>query len=405
MPNPTRAATPVLLLAVPLTGLLAAPAAADVHVFDAIIDGSQIIPPTNSPGSGWAIATIDDVSGYVHVIGAYQDLLGPVVEMHLHGPGDGTPNGGTLLYLDNDGGTAGTFEGDGILEAEDIPPLLKGFGYVNIHTTTHQGGEIRGDLGPAPVEVPFPLDGDQVVPPVSTAGEAEAVVTIDPDTRQVTVVGSYQGLSSAARGAELRGPARPGENGKLLVTLSVSGGSAGRISGGGQVKNKNLPAVLGGGAYLVVQSMLHPDGELRGQVDDGTLGTGYCTAEANSTGQPGRIQASGSLVVGDGDLTLSAFGLPPGEMAYFLTSQTSGQVLPLAGSIGRLCLAGGPLGRFVDQAGNSGALGSLSIHVDLTRLPLTPPVAALPGDTWNFQCWHRDGSGSNFTDAVSLTFL
>lgn len=33
----------------------------------------------------------------------------------------------------------------------------------------------------------------------------------------------------------------------------------------------------------------------------------------------------------------------------------------------------------------------------------------LPGSTWNFQMWHRDstaggGSGSNLTDAVSVTF-
>ncbi len=30
------------------------------------------------------------------------------------------------------------------------------------------------------------------------------------------------------------------------------------------------------------------------------------------------------------------------------------------------------------------------------------------GDTWNFQCWYRDNNPvptSNFTDAVSVTFL
>ena len=35
----------------------------------------------------------------------------------------------------------------------------------------------------------------------------------------------------------------------------------------------------------------------------------------------------------------------------------------------------------------------------------SPPVAILPGQTWRFQCWHRDGNSNNFTDAVAVTFL
>ena len=40
-------------------------------------------------------------------------------------------------------------------------------------------------------------------------------------------------------------------------------------------------------------------------------------------------------------------------------------------------------------------------------LPLTPPVAIQPGDTWNFTAWYRDQNPtptSNFTDAVQVPF-
>ena len=48
-----------------------------------------------------------------------------------------------------------------------------------------------------------------------------------------------------------------------------------------------------------------------------------------------------------------------------------------------------------------------TLELDLSAVPVNPPVAVLAGDTWNFQCWYRDHVPqvtSNFTDAVGLTF-
>ena len=43
--------------------------------------------------------------------------------------------------------------------------------------------------------------------------------------------------------------------------------------------------------------------------------------------------------------------------------------------------------------------------VDLISIPVNPHQAAMPGDTWNFQCWYRDvGNSSNFTDAIAITY-
>jgi TLD len=136
-----------------------------------------------------------------------------------------------------------------------------------------------------------------------------------------------------------------------------------------------------------------------------TIGTNYCTANPNSTGQTGSILAGGSDVVADGDLSLTAVGLPVGEFALFLNSPAQGFVANPGGSAGNLCLSG-QIGRHTAQIGLTLDPGYFSIQVDLNSLPRPKmgPVAVQPGETWNFQGWYRDGATSNFTDGVSILF-
>ncbi len=47
-------------------------------------------------------------------------------------------------------------------------------------------------------------------------------------------------------------------------------------------------------------------------------------------------------------------------------------------------------GRGVGGVLNSGPLGTFVARVDFTAIPQpTGPVAAQPGETWQFQAWHR----------------
>jgi hypothetical protein len=69
---------------------------------------------------------------------------------------------------------------------------------------------------------------------------------------------------------------------------------------------------------------------------------------------------------------------------------------------------GANTGRYLGQVGNSGATGEIRLIVDATAIPQPmSTVGTLPGDTWNFQCWHRDTNPtptSNFTRGYSVTF-
>ena len=95
--------------------------------------------------------------------------------------------------------------------------------------------------------------------------------------------------------------------------------------------------------------------------------------------------------------------MPANQFGYFLGSQTSG-LSNSADSQGNLCLAG-PVARFNAAVQSSGAMGDFALEIDLMNIPITPPIAALAGETWNFQAWFRDANPaptSNFTDAVSI---
>ena len=227
----------------------------------------------------------------------------------------------------------------------------------------------------------------------------------------------------------------------LVPILFAADASAGAFDGCGQiVSGVTCPLLFladGGGLYLTdadysasglgVGDRLRIVGDLDttcfttcGQVDGCIflasilpdncvgLGTNYCgPAVVNSSGAAGVLGALGSATAADNNLTLVASDLPDGEFGYLLCSQGQGFIPGPGGSMGNLCL-GGTIGRFTAQISQI-TNNQLSISVDLTALPLSPPVAAQAGETWNFQCWFRDNVGgvptSNFTNGLSLAFV
>ncbi len=152
---------------------------------------------------------------------------------------------------------------------------------------------------------------------------------------------------------------------------------------------------------LVIDGAVFPSG----------IGTPYCQANPNSTGQPSAIFAIGSPQVADRDVTLRVENLPPNTFGFFIVSPHQAFIPHPAGSAGVLCIAG-PVGRFVGpgQVQDSGAAGEISLAILLDMIPSpTGFLSTSPGDTWNFQLWHRDAvmgaATSNFSNARSIAFL
>ena len=141
------------------------------------------------------------------------------------------------------------------------------------------------------------------------------------------------------------------------------------------------------------------------------VGTNYCTANTNSTGQTGAIAGSGSASIAANDLTLQVSQLPNNAFGFFITSLTQGNTPNPGGSSGVLCLSG-QIGRYVGagQIKNTGATGGFELLLNLNQIPSPGGfVTAVVGQTRNFQAWHRDvnagAATSNFTNGLAVTFV
>ena len=149
-------------------------------------------------------------------------------------------------------------------------------------------------------------------------------------------------------------------------------------------------------------------------VDGGNsnLGTNYCgPAVQNASGASARLMGSGNPVAAANDFTLSCVDMPPAVFGLFIVSMQQDFVMNPGGSAGNLCL-GGAIGRYIGpgQIQNSGAMGEISLLLDLTSVPQPNSfVSVQSGETWNFQAWFRDTSmglaTSNFSDGLEMTFL
>jgi len=139
------------------------------------------------------------------------------------------------------------------------------------------------------------------------------------------------------------------------------------------------------------------------------IGVQYGVANPNSTGAVGLMEAIGSLAVVRNNVTLHGYQLPVNALGYFIVS--SGQIFLAnpGGSSGNV-LVGPTIGRYRGNLISVNGAGRVSMPIDLTQIAQpNGSVATLPGQTWNFQFWHRDSSPggmptSNLTSGLALTF-
>jgi hypothetical protein len=167
------------VFAVAFLAIAVSPAAADEKKVSTHLSGYQETPATiNSAGSGDFEATISHDGTSITYTESYRDLSSAVTQSHIH---FGRPalNGGIVLFLCVSAplpppagvptpqacpafpatitGTLTAADviavsGQGIDSgaagfAEIIKAIRAGAAYVNVHTVSHPGGEIRGRLG------------------------------------------------------------------------------------------------------------------------------------------------------------------------------------------------------------------------------------------------------------------
>jgi hypothetical protein len=140
--------------------LITAPAAhAQTIPFIAMLASSQETPPNSSTATGVAEAILDAATNQLTISGTFSGLTTPLSAAHIH---DGAPGvaGPILFPLNPQGDTDGTLASQTItLTDEQGQALLAGQYYVNVHTPTFPGGEIRGQLNVVPEPATLVLVG------------------------------------------------------------------------------------------------------------------------------------------------------------------------------------------------------------------------------------------------------
>ena len=167
----TRSLNRAALAAIAVAGLACA-ASAQTYIWNINLDGPSEAPPNASPGTGFATITWDTVAHTMRLQVSFSGLTGPTTASHIHAstavPGVGTagvatqtpsfigfPLGVTSGSMDqtfnmslsssynasfitaNGGTVAGA-------EAALLNALHTNRAYLNIHSQTFPGGEIRG---------------------------------------------------------------------------------------------------------------------------------------------------------------------------------------------------------------------------------------------------------------------
>jgi CHRD domain-containing protein len=121
----------------------AAPSMAATVNLKADLKASDEVPPNDSKGTGQVTATFDTGTKMLTWKGSYKDLTGPATAAHFHGPGEPGKNAGVAVPIVPN---TSPFEGSATLTDAQESDMMAGRWYVNVHTATNKGGEIRGQL-------------------------------------------------------------------------------------------------------------------------------------------------------------------------------------------------------------------------------------------------------------------
>lgn len=122
-------------------GLGAGAARADLAIYTAALTGASEVPPNASPAVGIATLTVDTET----LVGTYSlsfsGLTSAQTAVHFHTAAAGA-NGPVAFGLPLGSPVAGTWS----LTAAQYASLVEGMIYINVHSTTFPGGEIRGQM-------------------------------------------------------------------------------------------------------------------------------------------------------------------------------------------------------------------------------------------------------------------
>ena len=146
----TRASRRVVILIACLAGMAWGGLAQAAPVsFTVQLSGAQQVPPVQTSATGKADLTYDPSTRVVTWSITYSGLSSAVTMAHFHGPAGPGKNAPVLVWLTKRGSpVTSPITGKATLSAAQAQEFMAGDWYINVHTSDHPAGEIRGQVTP-----------------------------------------------------------------------------------------------------------------------------------------------------------------------------------------------------------------------------------------------------------------
>ncbi|MEQ2306173.1 hypothetical protein AMECASPLE_005435 [Ameca splendens] len=245
-----------------------------------VMSSGDALIPGKTGGVGSAIFNLHDngtLDYQVQVAGLTSDVVGLTIELKPRRRNkrsslyDLTPE-----YSKATGQAVGSWSR---LEARHIHMLLQNELFINVATAHSQEGELRGQIKALPYsglevprdELPTPLAGHFVTPPVRTGASGHAWVSVDKQCHlhYKIIVAGLSKTDDVAVNAHLHGLAEIGElddsntNRKRLLTGFYGSQAQGILK---DMSVELLQHLDQGTAFIQVSTKMNPQGEIRGRV-------------------------------------------------------------------------------------------------------------------------------------------
>ncbi len=245
--------------------------------FTAKMDSAQEIPaPTGLvPGKGTGSFVLNSNATQLYYNITVNGLSGAVNAGHFHNGAAGVGAGvvKTLNFVNNTAtGTWSSTDATQPLTDSLLSELLRGRLYINVHTTTNGGGEIRGQvLLTSGVGFTAKMDSAQEVPVPAGAVPGKGTISVTLGTNgQVTYDGTVTGLSGTLNAGHFHSSASAGVAGGVVKTLTFTNntttGSWTSSDASQPLTDVLLRDLIKGRLYVNVHTTANGGGEIRGQV-------------------------------------------------------------------------------------------------------------------------------------------
>ena len=356
--------------------------------FTVDLDGSQETPAVSTAAGGTGVFVLSPDRSEMDYVIAYRDLSGVLsAGGHVHVGAVGTP-GGVVKGIAVGGDPASALLKGSWKDSDGTQPLtsalvdsaIAGKLYVNFHTATNPGGEIRGQLllggGTGLVAA---LESDKEVPAVTADGKGAGYLVLNSTRTEARYAVTYFGLTGVLSAGGHFHTGTVGRNGPVVKGIALSGaGASGTVSGVWSSTDATQPltialaeSLLSGRVYTNFHTATNAGGEIRGQLDLAT-GVGFSVQLDGGHENPA-VSAAG---------TGSGFAILNGErndLRYRFTYQGLTGVLSAGG---HFHLAGpGRNGGVAKGIAVSGGPASGTVDGDWSTVDATQPLTDVAKDS------------------------